>query len=382
MYYEKYFAKNNHNNKNIWKGIKQLISLKPRGNYILIKIVKDNHEITNSRDICQAFNDYFLNIGKNLAETIPSTNTTPCSIMGESVRNSFFMYAITRQEIEMEISKLNSSKATGPFSVPIDLLKLASSSLSIPPEIIYNMSFSTGLVPDQFKIANVIPIYKSGSEIILNNNRPTSLLSIFNKILEKLVYTRLLSFIDSHKLLYNKQFGFRSKRSTVQLALSITDSIQQAIENRLYACGIFLDFSKAFDTVNYAILLEKLHYYGIRGIAYDWFSTYLSDRRQFVSINNFRSDQSEITCGVPQGSVLGPLLFLLYINDFYRCSKAFEFNIFADDTNLFYANANLVNLEAIINENLEKIFDWLAANKLLLSILIKLILCFIIQPSG
>ena len=113
MYYEKYFAKNNDNNKNIWKGIKQLISLKPRGNYILIKIVKDNHEITNTRDICQALNDYFSNIGKNLAETIPSTSTTLCKIMGESVRNGFFMYATTRQEIEMEISKLKSSKATG-----------------------------------------------------------------------------------------------------------------------------------------------------------------------------------------------------------------------------------------------------------------------------
>ena len=157
MYYEKYFAKNNHNDKNIWKGIKQLITLKPRGNYIPIKVVKDNHEITNTRDICQAFNDYFSNIGKNLAETIPSTNTTPCSIMGESVRNSFFMYATTRKEIEIGISKLKSSKATGPFSIPIGLLKLASLSLSIPLKLIYNMSFSTGLVPDQFKIANVIP---------------------------------------------------------------------------------------------------------------------------------------------------------------------------------------------------------------------------------
>ena len=119
------------------------------------------------------------------------------------------------------------------------------------------MSFSTGLVPDQFKIANVIPIYKSGSKIVLNNYRPISLLSIFNKILEKLVYTRLLNSIDSHKLLKNKQFGLRSKHSTVQLALSIIDSIQQAIENRLYACGIFLDFSKAFDTVNHVSFLKN-----------------------------------------------------------------------------------------------------------------------------
>ena len=367
-YYENYFAKNNQNIKNIWKGIKQLITLKPRCNNIPTKIIKDNHEITNTRDICQAFNDYFSNVGKNLADTIPTTNTTPSSTMGEPVINSFFMYATTKQEIEMEISKLKSSKATGPFSIPIDLLKIARSSLSTPLQIIYNISFSTGLVPDQFKIANVIPIYKRGPETMLNNYRPISLLSVFNKILEKLVYRRLLSFIDSNKLLYNKQFGFRSKRSTVQLALSITDSIQQAIEKRWYACGIFLDFSKAFDTVNHAILLEKLYRYGIRGIPYDWFSSYLSNRRQFVSIGNIQSHESEITCGVPQGSVLGPLLFLLYINDFHNCSKAFEFNIFADDTNLFYANASLVNLESIINENLKKVIDWLAANKLSLNI--------------
>jgi retron-type reverse transcriptase len=182
------------------------------------------------------------------------------------------------------------------------------------------------------------------------------------------MYTRLTRFIEKYEILYNKQFGFRSKHSTLQAALSITDNIQQAIEKGWYSCGIFLDFSKAFDTVNHDILLNKLDHYGIRGLAYDWFSSYLSNRCQFVSIRHIKSDETPIKYGVPQGSVLGPLLFLLYIHDFHNCSDIFKFNIFADDTNLFHTNANLVNLEITINRNLEKIFDWLAANKLSLNI--------------
>ena len=205
---------------------------------------------------------------------------------------------------------LNASKATGPFSFPACLLRLLKSCTSKPLEIIYNSSFSSGCVPDHFKLASVIPIHKKESVASMNNCRPISPLSIFNTILEKLMYKRLISFIQRHNLFYEKQFGFREHHSTMHAALLITDKIQRAIEEGKYSCGFFLDFSKAFNTVNHKILLKKLYHYGVRGTTYQWFDSYLSNRKQFVSIGNEKSESLLITHGVLQGSVLRPLLFL------------------------------------------------------------------------
>ena len=209
---------------------------------------------------------------------------------------------------------------------------------------------------------------KKGSTCVVSNYRPISLLSIFNKLIEKLMYNRIISFLDKFSILHNNQFGFRSQHSTTQALLLLTDKIQRSIDKGMYCSGIFLDLCKAFDTVNHKILLTKLEYYGIRGVSNDWFSSYLSNRRQFVSLSGINSDYQTITCGVPQGSVLGPLLFLLYINDMPKCSNILEFHLFADDTNLFLNNPNILNLETDLNIELEKVSQWLYANKLSLNI--------------
>lgn len=263
---------------------------------------------------------------------------------------------------------MNPSKVSGPFSIPTTLLKLLGRCLSKPLEILYNCSFSTGVVPNNFKLARVIPVFKKGSRTCSSNYRPISLLSIFNRLLEKLMYKRLISYIEKENIFYEGQFGFRSNHSTVQAGILIIDKIQKAIEKGLYSCGIFLDLSKAFDTVNHEILIKKLDHYGIRGVAKNWFVSYLNCRRQFVSIGSTKSNEHSIPCGVPQGSVLGPLLFLLYVNDLPRVTSVFDCHLFADDTNLFYANEDLLELESIININLPKINTWLACNKLSLNI--------------
>ena len=169
-------------------------------------------------------------------------------------------------------------------------------------------------MPDQFKVAGVVPIHKKGSSFLVSNYRPISLPSIFNKVIEKLMYNRIISYLEKFSILHNKQFGFRSKQSTTHALLLLTDKIQRSINNGTYSCGIFLDLCKAFDTVDHRIILDKLEYNGIRGVANDWFASYLSNRRQFVSLFGTNSDYQTVTCRVPQGSVLGPLLFLLYIN--------------------------------------------------------------------
>ena len=165
------------------------------------------------------------------------------------------------------------------FSIPTKLLKILYFNISEPLEILYNCSFSTGVVPDKFKIAQIVPVFKNGSAIYVNNYRPISLLSIFNRILEKLMYGRLMKYVEKMNIISENQFGFRSGYSTVQAVMLITDKIQKAVENKQYSCGIFLDLNKAFNTVNHDILITKLEHYGIRGIAKDWFKSYLSNRK-------------------------------------------------------------------------------------------------------
>ncbi len=334
----------------------------------VIKLIDNCREITETDNIANTFNEYFSKLGDDLASQIPEGQTSPFSYLSNHFLNSFFISPVTAGEIEIEIANLNLSKSVGPFSIPLYVLKLLKGALSKPLEILFNASFTTGIVPNKFKIANIIPVYKNGSRNIKSNYRPISLLSVFNKLLEKLMSKRLISYIDSNNIFSETQFGFRSNHSTDHAILSIVDKIQKAIDERYISCGIFLDLSKAFDTVNHSILIGKLEYYGIRGVAKDWFVSYLSERQQTVKINNIMSDPLNVHCGVPQGSVLGPILFLLYINDFHKSSNLFSFHIFADDANLFYRHRSIDTLQININEELPKIHTWLCANRLLLNI--------------
>ena len=288
--------------------------------------------------------------------------------MTSSPCDSLFLYPTSLLEIEDEIAKLNCSKATGPFSIPVKIFKAIKKEVSGPLEIIFNASLLTGIVPRKLKVTKVIPVFKTGSRSCINNYRPISLLSVFDKILEKIVYKRFYLFLQERKILYFKQFGFRNSCSTSYALLSIADKIKHAIDNHDYACGVFLDLSKAFDTVNHDILIKKLEFYGIRGHANKWFLSYLTCRRQFVSINNISSKELISSYGVPQGSVLGPLLFLLYINDFANCAITLDFHIFADDSNLFFRSNNLLSLQNTLNNELTKVYEWFCVNRLSLNI--------------
>ena len=229
------------------------------------------------------------------------------------------------------------------------------------------MSFSSGYYPDKLKIVKVIPIHKGGSTQDLNNFRSISLLSIFDKIIEKIIHARLYEFLELHNVLYENQFGFRKNNSTIFALIQITEKIKESIDKGKFGCGIFIDLRKAFDTVNHEILLLKLEHYGIRGTMLNWFKSYLCNRKQYV-LNGESSKVKDITCGMPQGSVLGPLLFLLYINDLPNISKSLNFYLFADDTNIYYESDSLVKLESKINKELSKLQLWLNVNRLSLNI--------------
>ena len=231
--------------------------------------------------------------------------------------------------------------------------------ISSPLTHIINMSIVSGIVPDELKIARVIPLFKLGDRSLFTYYRPVSVLPAFSKIFERAIYNRFLSYFDKHKVLSNSQFGFRKNHLTEYALTLFYEKISSAIDNKEISVGIFIDLSKAFDTVNHEILLDKLRYFGIRGVAYNWFASYLNNRQQFVQFNDTSSSRHVIKCGVPQGSILGPLLFLLYINELCNVSQ-----VIADDTNIFFSHKDKDILEKTMNDELLKLTGWCLANKL------------------
>ena len=217
------------------------------------------------------------------------------------------------------------------------------------------------------KVAKVIPIYKGNSRQFVSNYRPISLLPIFSKIFEKLMYNRLIKFISKSEIIIPDQFGFQKNKSTEMAVNAITNQIINSFENKESAYCIFLDFAKAFDTVNHELLINKMEYYGIRGMPLEWFRSYLNNRQQYTEIDDTLSNIDSIKCGVPQGSILGPLLFLLYINDIVNTTSILNFFLFADDTTIFFSSKLTSSIENTINKELGKVNNWLNSNKLSLN---------------
>ena len=278
-----------------------------------------------------------------------------------------FLSPVQEKEVEAIIKSLKVSSA-GWDNVSACVVKKTYELVITPLSYVMNLSITKGIFPNELKVARVIPLFKSGDETSFSNYRPVSVLPLFSKILERLMYKRLLSFINKNKLLYNYQFGFRKDHSPNLALIYLVDKISNALEEGDFVLGIFLDFSKAFDTVNHDILFEKLEFNGVRGTSLNWFKSYLSNRRQFVEYNGETSNSLEITCGVPQGSILGPLLFLLYINDLASVSSKIFSILFADDSNLFLIGKNPYKLIETMNLEIGKVTEWLRINKLSLNL--------------
>ena len=240
--------------------------------------------------------------------------------------------------------------------------------VAAPLSNIINSSFLTGVVPSSLKMAKVVPVYKQGNSQDVTNYMPISILPFFSKILEKSMYQRLYTYVDKMNILYPNQHGFQSGHSTSMALLDMQDKIASAIDENKFSIGIFFDLAKAFDTVDHSILLAKLENYGIRGVPLLWFKSYFDQRRQCVCCKGCQSKTKLITCGVPQGSILGPLLFLLYINDLPNASDQLNFILFADDTNVFFSHKSIQSLLSIANTELIHVAEWFKANKLSLNL--------------
>ena len=232
-----------------------------------------------------------------------------------------------------------------------------------------------GIFPDQLKIAKVVPLHKKDEQYLMGNYRPVSLLASISKIFEKVAHKQLSKYFEQNKLFYDSQYGFRQGHSTELASVELIDRITASLEQKNKPIAIYMDLSKAFDTLDHIILLNKLRYYGIDGVELKWFKSYLQNRKQYVEIDANKSELKNITTGVPQGSVLGPLLFLIYMNDIQEASAAFSSVLFADDSTFInsmnasiHTNTTNADLELFLNVELAKIYDWLAINKLSLNI--------------
>ena len=370
-YYNNLFDSKINSMKSIWSNLNRVCSINKnkKSCTVINKLLIDGNEIVEPANISKAFNSYFCRVGENLVRDVPIVLSKDyTNFLGLPIRNSIFVENVSAAELLGVIGSLKGNKSCGPDGISSELIKDNANILCDPLLYLFNLSLSQGVVPQQMKIAKIIPIFKKGDVHLTSNYRPISLLSIFNKLLEKLVYKRLYSFLDKHNLIYSYQFGFRKHHSTSMALLEVIDSCYKNLDVNNKVLGIFFDLQKAFDTVNHKILLHKLYHYGIRGSMYNWLQNYLSGRQQFTVVNGISSDLSSITFGVPQGSCLGPLLFLLYINDINNAVDDNKLKLFADDTNLFLFDHNLSSLETRANSCLAKMELWFNVNKLSLNV--------------
>ena len=367
-YYENYFTKHKDNLSKTWKGIKEIINLKNKSSDFPSCIIDKGVTITDPTEIANKFNNFYTSIADSiLAKRKYNGNKSFHDYLTNPLDISMALYSCDETEVKNLLTSLNPKKASGPNSIPTSVLHLLAEDICKPLCIIFNLSFNSGEYPDMLKIASAIPIFKKDSKLIVSNYRPISLLSNINKILEKLMFTRVYEFLEKHKCIYKLQFGFRSKHSTNHALINITETIRSALDSKKVAAGIFVDLQKAFDTVNHEILVQKLNHYGVRGTVNKWFLSYLSNRSQSVSILGFNSDTLTIKHGVPQGSVLGPLLFLIYINDLNNAIRYSKVYHFADDTNLLNISNDPRKLQKQLNIDLKLLYKWLLANKISLN---------------
>jgi exonuclease III len=375
LYYQNCFNNFKDDIKKTWKTINDMIgNIKTKSDFPQYFLV-NNEIVNNPKDIANEFNDYFVKIGTELASKIESPqNSSFNDYLTTPVRSQFKFKQTNTNEVIKIIDKLKPKRSHGIDGSSNIILKEIKHELAPCLTKIINQSIESGIFPYRLKIAKVIPIFKNNETNLLCNYRPISVLPSTSKIFERILHTQLQNYFTESKLFYKSQYGFRPNHSTELAALELIDQIIIKMDKNEVPLNIYLDLSKAFDTLDHEILLTKLYYYGIRGQSFELMKNYLADRKQYVEFKDNNSEFSDVTTGVPQGSILGPLLFLIYINDINHASSCFCPVIYADDTtlsttlNYFSENISDSNIDRKLNTEIEKITKWLKLNKLSLNV--------------
>jgi exonuclease III len=347
----------------LWKTLKSMLPKQKSKNITKLEI--NGQPVNNSQGICTAFNSFFTTIGAKLAARFGPPTTRQTS--GGARETKFKFNSIPAQSIEKELRNLSAKKAGGIDCIPSKICKLAAPVIAQPLHYLFNTSLEKGMLPNQWKWGKVTPIYKDGPETNPTNYRPITVLPVIMKVFEKFVHNQLYQYVKENNILNPFQSGFRPAHSTSTALLDVTEYLYGNMDKGLLTGVIFLDLKKAFDTVDVDILLHKLSDIGVDDIVYQWFHDYLKTRRQSVFLNGTTSASMPIDYGVPQGSILGPLLFTLYINDLPKALTQTKVVLYADDTAIFYASKDIHEIQKALTDDLFRAQTWLDENKLTLN---------------
>ena len=329
-------------------------------------LLVDGVKINSNVDICESFSNFFGTAGANVQKNIPNCSTDPLSYL-TSQNAKLSEISTSDLEVEKIINNMKDKSSYGFDGLSNKMLKQLVTSIRGPLSYICNLSFRTSVFPDRMKIAKVIPLFKGGDKTLCENYRPISLLPVLSKIIEKIVYVRVVNHLEENNILYSKQFGFRRDHSTNDAINTFVNDILRSNEAGLDVLAVFIDLKKAFDTCSHTTILNKLRKCGIDDTLLEWFRNYFRGRRQLVTVNGEISANHDVTLGVPQGSLLGVLCFQLIINDLHKSLKWSSAILYADDTTIYVVGSNLKFLVQKINADLASLSQWLQANKLSLN---------------
>ena len=326
--------------------------------------------------ITNEFYKHFSSIGETFANKIPPPSRDISKYLSTIPQNerSIFLDPTDSTEIVTLINELVPKNSSGHDNLSNKLLKKLLPAIVEPLTIIFNKSLTEGVFPEAMKKADVVPLYKAKDQQETNNYRPISLLLTISKLLEKIMYKRTYTFLETSDQISKSQYGFRTAHSCENAICELISGIIKGKQDGMYTLAVFLDMSKAFDSLEHDVLLKKLYNYGIRGVAYNWFESYLSNRQMRVKCNVASNGKTEysnymnVTYGTPQGSCLGPLIFLVFTNDLHRHLVYSSAILFADDTTLHKIHKNLTYLKWCLEDDLCTLSDWFAANKLTLNL--------------
>ena len=327
----------------------------------------DSSISSDPQEIANELNKHFVSKGPHLASQLPTANQSILKCMGPRNSSSIKFDESDTEEIINIVLDFENKNFTGNDKIPAIILKWVIHLIAPILTIIFNKCINIGVYPESLKIGKVTPLFKNGDRSDGDNFRPITLLTLLNKIFEKLLHKRMVAFINKHNILSNNQYGFRKGHSTSHAVTHLSESVIKHLEKKKVCALLFIDLKSAFDTVDIHLLLKKLDHYGFRGNALKLISSYLQGRKQFIKCGLIESSILDVVCGVPQGSVLGPLLFTLYINDFVSCSK-FESILFADDAALLLADANLKKLKRAVSTEVKQMHNWLITSKLTINL--------------